>query len=399
MAHLRLGPRLTAAVVLPLVLAAAWPSSALRTVAELQPGGGRATEATTAREVAAQLRAPGQYLLEAFLVAHQLPTVDPSSRAPLLVRLESLRAASDAQRQAWSERLPEGALRSGLVDQVGGTAQAFWVVVDNDLRPETAGGPAGLQSVLVGPLSDAFTRHGEAAAEVARLADEQAAAADDEASELADRRRWIVVVMLVVGAALAVLVAAAIARSVVRRVEQLRRTVMRPPSSLERHRAGRRRAASRARGHGRPRRAGRGGRRRGRPGGAGRPAGGRGGPGATASADVFVNLGRRNQGLVTRQLQLLEELERSETDPRLGSRARPARPPGRLSSGATPSRCWSSPDFDLPQRRSRPVDAIDLAYAAASETEQADRVRLGPFPPLAVTGPARPVAGRICWPS
>jgi signal transduction histidine kinase len=101
--------------------------------------------------------------------------------------------------------------------------------------------------------------------------------------------------------------------------------------------------------------------------------------------DVFVNLSRRSQGLVQRQLQLLERLERDEEDPEqlatlfqldhLATRMRRNNENLRVLSGS-----------ELGRRHQRPATLSDLLRASVSEIEQYQRVVLLPAPDVLVVG-------------
>ncbi|HEX6353591.1 nitrate- and nitrite sensing domain-containing protein [Actinophytocola sp.] len=102
-------------------------------------------------------------------------------------------------------------------------------------------------------------------------------------------------------------------------------------------------------------------------------------------ADVFVNLSRRSQGLVQRQLRLLERLERDEEDPdqlatlfqldHLATRMRRNNENLMVLSGGEVSR-----------RSQRPASLADLLRASVSEIEQYQRVVLLPPPSVEVVG-------------
>jgi signal transduction histidine kinase len=101
--------------------------------------------------------------------------------------------------------------------------------------------------------------------------------------------------------------------------------------------------------------------------------------------DVFVNLSRRSQGLVQRQLQLLERLERDEEDPEqlatlfqldhLATRMRRNNENLMVLSGAEPGR-----------RNQRPAPLADLLRAGVSEIEQYQRVSMLPPPDVLIVG-------------
>ncbi|HKE99865.1 MAG TPA: nitrate- and nitrite sensing domain-containing protein [Actinomycetes bacterium] len=103
-------------------------------------------------------------------------------------------------------------------------------------------------------------------------------------------------------------------------------------------------------------------------------------------ADLFRNLAQRNQKLIDRQLELLDELERDELDPRkleelfrldhLATRMRRHAEDLVVLSGARPSRQWSE----------GPIALVDAVRAALAEVEEFTRVDLLPIENLAVPG-------------
>jgi signal transduction histidine kinase len=93
-------------------------------------------------------------------------------------------------------------------------------------------------------------------------------------------------------------------------------------------------------------------------------------------SDLYVNLARRNQSLIERQIQLLDRLEATEQDPEvlenlflidhLATRMRRNAESLLVLAGAD-----SSP------RRARPIDVVDVVRSACSEVEDFERVSLG----------------------
>ncbi|MFF2744378.1 nitrate- and nitrite sensing domain-containing protein [Kitasatospora sp. NPDC058048] len=102
---------------------------------------------------------------------------------------------------------------------------------------------------------------------------------------------------------------------------------------------------------------------------------------------VFVNLARRSQVLVHRQLTLLDAMERRTDDPseladlfrldHLTTRMRRHAEGLIILSGAAPGRGWR-----------RPVPLVDVVRAAVSEVEEYARVEVHPLPRAAVVGHA-----------
>ncbi|MTE22046.1 HAMP domain-containing protein [Streptomyces sp. TRM43335] len=104
-------------------------------------------------------------------------------------------------------------------------------------------------------------------------------------------------------------------------------------------------------------------------------------------SEVFVNLARRSQVLLHRQLTLLDAMERRTEDPEeladlfrldhLTTRMRRHAEGLVILSGAAPSRQWR-----------RPVALMDVVRAAVSEVEDYERIEVRGMPPLAVDGAA-----------
>ncbi|WP_233289241.1 ATP-binding protein, partial [Kitasatospora sp. MBT63] len=102
---------------------------------------------------------------------------------------------------------------------------------------------------------------------------------------------------------------------------------------------------------------------------------------------VFVNLARRSQVLVHRQLTLLDAMERRTEDPaelddlfrldHLTTRMRRHAEGLIILSGAAPGRAWR-----------RPVPLVDVVRAAVAEVEEYARVEVHRLPPVALAGPA-----------
>jgi signal transduction histidine kinase len=103
--------------------------------------------------------------------------------------------------------------------------------------------------------------------------------------------------------------------------------------------------------------------------------------------DMFLNLARRNQALIDRQLELIDELERNEIDPEsleelfrldhLATRMRRNAEDLIVLSGAKPARRWS-----------QPVSLADAVRAALAEVEDYTRVELLPVDDLGIIGQA-----------
>ena len=104
-------------------------------------------------------------------------------------------------------------------------------------------------------------------------------------------------------------------------------------------------------------------------------------------ADSFVNLGRRNQNLLNRQLESITEMERQESDPdelqklftldHLATRMRRNAESLLLLAGLEPHRQWSAP-----------VAIVDVLRGALGEVEDYDRVVIEELDAATISGTA-----------
>jgi HAMP domain-containing protein len=103
--------------------------------------------------------------------------------------------------------------------------------------------------------------------------------------------------------------------------------------------------------------------------------------------DMFLNLARRSQTLIDRQLELIDDLERTEADPdalenlfkldHLATRMRRNSEDLIVLSGSEPARRWT-----------QPVPLVDVVRAALAEVEDYNRVELLPIDDVGVAGQA-----------
>ncbi|MGC9666879.1 nitrate- and nitrite sensing domain-containing protein [Planosporangium sp. 12N6] len=101
--------------------------------------------------------------------------------------------------------------------------------------------------------------------------------------------------------------------------------------------------------------------------------------------NVFINIARRSQTLVKKQLTMLDTMERKTVDPEeladlfrvdhLATRMQRYAESLVILGGGRPGRSWG-----------RPVPMQEVLRGAASEAEQYERVRVSPMPPVVLAG-------------
>ena len=102
---------------------------------------------------------------------------------------------------------------------------------------------------------------------------------------------------------------------------------------------------------------------------------------------MFVNLSRRSQSLIERQIRLIDRLEQTEQDPqRLGSLFQMDHLATRMRRNSENLLVLAG--HDVPRRRNQPVPLVDVLRAAVSEIEQYERVTVNVQPGVSVRGQA-----------
>ena len=103
---------------------------------------------------------------------------------------------------------------------------------------------------------------------------------------------------------------------------------------------------------------------------------------------MFVNLSRRSQSLVERQIRLIDDLEQGEQDAGAAGATCSRWTTWPPVCAATRRTCWSSPATRSSRRWNQPVALVDVLRAAVSEIEQYERVTLNVQPGISVRGQA-----------
>ena len=398
----KLGTKLTLVVALALVAMIGVAAAGYLTLHESAVGSDAYDRSIDDQRLIGAVQAPDQYLVEPYLVANQMVRQTSSaSIAELANDMRGLKTQYDSAHAEWVAHFAgldaasdEVALRDALLEQSFVPAETFWQETIGEFLPAMAAGQTTRAAqVLDGAMTVAFDEHRTAVTNVATLARQQAAQGTASAKDDLDNG---VRLMALVFVALLLLVAAVgfvIVRSIrnslravtaqantsatmtlPRLVAQIETAdpdaplpeveVIKVPAHDELwemadafNSVGR--AAVQL---------------------AGKQAATRRGV-----AEMFVNLGRRNQALINRQLSFIDQLERDEQDPdtledlfrldHLATRMRRNAESLLVLAGAEQARRWTES-----------VDVANVVRSALSEIEEYNQVDLGELERVLVRG-------------
>lgn len=186
-------------------------------------GSGPYREITAMKDVVADVLPPPLYVVESFLLAHQLVyEADPAKRNDLIQRGRNLRGEYNTRREYWLKNLEAGPLKDSLTEKAYRPATAFFDVRDNELIPTVMrGDQAAAHDILAKKLAPAYEEHRHAIDEVTTLATAHATKLEEEtinAAELRVHMAWILAVVILV---LVASITLAIARGVLRPLNAL----------------------------------------------------------------------------------------------------------------------------------------------------------------------------------
>jgi methyl-accepting chemotaxis protein len=150
------------------------------------------------KDLVADVLPPPEYVIEPFLLAYQLlEERDPSVQKEMLGRAKALRHDFDDRHAYWSKKLPEGALRTKLVETSYAPAVRFFEVFENEFLPSVEDGKLDQAGVVLRQkLRPLYQTHRRAVDEVVGLANSSLSKVESSVKQLVESRA---VLMLVFG--------------------------------------------------------------------------------------------------------------------------------------------------------------------------------------------------------
>ncbi|HEY8923104.1 MAG TPA: methyl-accepting chemotaxis protein [Polyangia bacterium] len=186
-------------------------------------GSGAYQEITAMKDVVADVLPPPLYVVESFLLAHQLVyETDAAKRNDLIQRGRNLRGEYNTRREYWLKNLEAGPLKDLLTEKAYRPATAFFDVRDNELVPTVMrGDQAAAHEILSKKLAPAYEEHRHVIDEVSTMATAHATKLEAETIKAAEDRvhlGWVLaaIILMVVAS-----ITFAIARGVLRPLNAL----------------------------------------------------------------------------------------------------------------------------------------------------------------------------------
>jgi len=351
--------------------------NSLMTFNAVKVGGDASNQVLASERLIADVLPPPAYIVESYLTVQQLVNnTDPELEPVLRERLVKLEADYDERQAFYVEAITEPVMVKALKEDSQVAAREFFRLLHEELMPALdSGDTATAQALANNEMRDAYETHRAAIDRVVERASQDSAAAQENASSLVSQRSRLLFATVAVAFVLTALVGAAVALSIIRPVRKVvhTATVTLPAlvdriketgdasiedGELDEHSTDELGEATRAfnsviletidmaRAQAELRR---------------------------TAQENFVNLGRRSQSLLSRQLQLIERAETGEDDPEvLDTLFKIDHLAARMRRNAESLLVLA--DRPAPRKRRPPASLDDVVRAAASEIEQYQRV-------------------------
>ncbi len=410
--RLNIGTKLALVIAVPLVAivgaaAVAWP-----TFEAVRINGDKYQDLAETNELIADVLPPPSYAVESYLAANQIANELSSLSAGIgtaeqsdlniarsIEAISAGRASFDERHDYWQTALDDEELRTLFLDLSWSSGVEFFVAVDERFLPAVATRDLNAAiTILNNEVRPSFEEHQRLIDQVVTLARQELAAQESDARDLIRSRLTILAIVLGAIIVLAVALGVAVIRAISRPVKQLTAAAYRAAEeelprvvyAIQNMGADddalaipgldefgvdssdeladlaaafntvQQTAVKLASEQARIRR---------------------------NVAEMFVNLGRRNQSLLNRTLSFISELERTERDPEtlddlfrldhLTTRMRRNAESLLVLAGSEPARTWT-----------KPVELGNVVRAALSEIESYDRVEFHDIEPARVRGNA-----------
>jgi methyl-accepting chemotaxis protein len=176
-------------------------ATAWSTLGLVQVNGKLYQQIVQGKDLVADILPPPAYIIESYLTMFQiLDEKDPAAVRELVQRGAALRKEYEERYRYWSDKLPEGTLKSTLTVGSYEPARAFFDIMERELIPAVnAGDTAKAAQVAQGKLKQKYAEHRAAVAEVVKLANENLKSQEVRADQIIrSRSAWLLSIGCVV---------------------------------------------------------------------------------------------------------------------------------------------------------------------------------------------------------
>ena len=202
---------------------AGFAAQSFSTLGSVRIGGGSYKEIVRSKDLIADVLPPPAYILESYLVAHQLvTTTDPTEIDTLAAQLTKLRSDFELRHDFWQQDLQAGNMKQALLVDSYNPAERFYEAAESKLIPLVRkGNSADALSLLQSTMKSDYQAHRTAIDNVVSAATDynkvSEASAKSKVKSLTLRLELLLVAIFILGIGLVI----AVVRSIVRPLREI----------------------------------------------------------------------------------------------------------------------------------------------------------------------------------
>jgi methyl-accepting chemotaxis protein len=184
--NLRIGTKLAAVVTICVVGFLGFAAVGYRTLSAVKVGGPVYTEIVNTKDLIADVLPPPAYIIEAFLVCHEIEdNTDAAESAKLVERFTQLENDYRVRHDYWSQLLPDSPMKESLLVAAHKPADDFFRIANNTLIPlARAGKHDEASAVHTKELVPLFNSHRAAIDDVVKHANEYLQSSEKHAASI-----------------------------------------------------------------------------------------------------------------------------------------------------------------------------------------------------------------------
>ena len=192
---MKIATRLILLVCLFVVGFLAFGFLAMGTIDTVRVNGGIYRDIVKGKDLVADILPPPEYIIEAYLNTLQLVVErDPANIDAISRNLKELEKEFQDRHAYWDKELPEGAMKSGLVDASYAPAVDFFSILDTQLLPAMkAGDYDKARQLAYGTMKTQYESHRSEIDKVVKLADDWSAANERSAASIIASRTTLLI--------------------------------------------------------------------------------------------------------------------------------------------------------------------------------------------------------------
>ena len=171
------------------------------------------------KDLIADVLPPPLYIVESYLLAHELPQADPMTERPAIKqRLEQLQKEYAARQGHWRQILPETALKELLLRRADAPAQTFFRTINTKLIPAVEAGDIAGAERIIDELRGHYTAHRQIIDEIVKQVVIKAEEDQQQARAEIEDSKWLMGLLILACAAIVSIYAQRQSTSIFRRI-------------------------------------------------------------------------------------------------------------------------------------------------------------------------------------